>query len=586
LLDISGIVTIPYVNTRRNPLTAKIRLINQSGSGDVFESRKEEFSIGRSKECDFTVEDPYASRIQAKVFVRNGKYFIENLGKNPVTLNGAHIREATPLNAGDLLTLGATTLHCEFEAEVNEAVVGETAGETLLSNGTVIFTQPPQKEDAPRLLYTGDSGETAYPLTTKNFSIGRHSDADLYLEDSSVSRRHCGIENRDDFFWVINFSQTNPTQVNGQTITEQRLYHGDRLQVGGITITFLSDRPEDVRPAEEKFFLFRNRFGLVALISGAALVLIVGAFLLYAAVIKPWQVNRTLRAVADRIESGVGQPSADKLKALLAKDLSAAQESEARMLLAKAVLNISESLFKEGHLKETKEYLIEYLKMYGVGEEAMPVWNRLDLVHLALGRKQQDAADYPSALKEYSAIREDSPYFDEAQKAVRGVWLLSQQQSHQNQSVAELLKQAEEHFQARRYLTPVNRNAFPIYQKVLALDPNNPLALKRIGQMKEFYRDTANRFFAKENWAGAVTYFERYSVIDPDDMEIRKKIRIARDKLTLAQKAAGKAKVQGPDAAAQREKIKRLLEESGAEGSVMKYLFEEPAGEKVGDTPW
>ena len=41
---------------------------------------------------------------------------------------------------------------------------------------------------------------------------------------------------------------------------------------------------------------------------------------------------------------------------------------------------------------------------------------------------------------------------------------------------------------AKRYLTPVNNNAYSVYQAILATDPGNAVALERIEQMKLFYR--------------------------------------------------------------------------------------------------
>jgi hypothetical protein len=55
------------------------------------------------------------------------------------------------------------------------------------------------------------------------------------------------------------------------------------------------------------------------------------------------------------------------------------------------------------------------------------------------------------------------------------------------QTLAQLLKEAENHFRAKRYLTPVNQNAYSVYQAVLALEPQHRLALQRIEQIKLFY---------------------------------------------------------------------------------------------------
>jgi tetratricopeptide (TPR) repeat protein len=244
-------------------------------------------------------------------------------------------------------------------------------------------------------------------------------------------------------------------------------------------------------------------------------------------------------------------------------------------------------MVREERSPEAREYLIAFLREYGAAKEADVVWDRLDLVRLHQGQRLEAAADYPAALREYAAVREGGAHFDDAQRGIRRIWLISQQQRHQDQTIAQLLEEAEEHFQAKRYLTPVNRNAFPLYQTVLSMDPGNPHALRRIEQMEAFYRNAGNSYFDRGAWGRALTYFERCRVIVPDDPDIQRKMKIARDKLAVASTAGRRASSRQDAADAQQEKVKRLLEESGAESSrVMKYLFEESAGEKEADSPW
>ena len=165
------------------------------------------------------------------------------------------------------------------------------------------------------------------------------------------------------------------------------------------------------------------------------------------------------------------------------------------------------------------------------------------------------------------------------------------------------MKEADAHFQARQYLKPVNQNAFVLYRAVLALDPAHELALKRIDQMEEFYRDNGEKYYAKKNWAKALSYFERYYLIDTDNKQVNEKMKFCRDELlsarTLARKSKntktslknnswGKSKKNRElEQAEKKEEIKRLLEESGAESSwIMKYLFEEETDQAEADKPW
>jgi hypothetical protein len=167
--------------------------------------------------------------------------------------------------------------------------------------------------------------------------------------------------------------------------------------------------------------------------------------------------------------------------------------------------------------------------------------------------------------------------------------------------LAQLLKEAEAHFRAQRYLKPVNQNAYLLYQAALTLEPGNVLSLKRIDQMKSFYREHGDRYFVKKNWSRALSYFERYYLIDTETKEINQKMIICRAKLaktrTLNQKAGpaetssekmvGGEQLNSNEQAKKKEEIKRLLEESGTESSwIMQYLFEDQQSEIDSDKPW
>jgi hypothetical protein len=179
--------------------------------------------------------------------------------------------------------------------------------------------------------------------------------------------------------------------------------------------------------------------------------------------------------------------------------------------------------------------------------------------------------------------------------------LAHQQQPQKNQTLAELLKEAESHFQAKRYLKPVNENAYLLYQAALKLDPTNELSLKRIGQMKSFYRKNGDKYFGQKNWPQALSYFERYYLIDTTTKEINQKMMVCRKKLaatrnsntksestkTAASNRTGEKTKNSRTQSHKREEIRQLLEESGAESSwIMNYLFEDQQKDADSEKPW
>ena len=247
------------------------------------------------------------------------------------------------------------------------------------------------------------------------------------------------------------------------------------------------------------------------------------------------------------------------------------------------------------------EYLKAYLAEYGAGREADILWDRLDYFRLILAQKLEADKEFQPALREYAAIKEDSIYFEEAHKAIRRIWLAHQQQGRSDQTLGQILKEADAHFKSKQYLKPVNQNAYVLYQAVLSLEPGHKLALERIDQMKAFYRENGEKYFDKKKWAKALSYFERYYLIDTDAKEINNKMKICREKLALARakslenkytKTSLKKKSRGDNQSLQtqaekKEEIKRLLEESGTESSwILEYLFEEQKDGEDSDKPW
>jgi hypothetical protein len=461
-----------------------------------------------------------------------------------------------------------------------------------MEDKTMVLDTVSDETLGPRLVCTTAAGKSKIiPLKREKLIIGRSNEATLKLMHPSISRKHCVIEKQDAGYFARNISTTNPLYLNDQVISEQRLYSGDQLRMGTFSITFISDQPTDARQTTQKILTSAKRSNRSLWLT-AMLVLTFSGYLLYMHAYMPWKAQQKLAEVAGQIEVGDYMPARESLIELLHTDLSAENVQTAKDMLAQITLAITQKKAEKGNLKEAKVFLKNYLAKYGHGQEAEKLWDRLDYYRLTLGEQLESDNQHQSALREYSSIREDSLYFEEAQKAIRRIWLAYQQKNRQKQNVAQLLKEAETHFMAKRYLTPVNKNAFSVYQAVLALNSKHELALQRIEQMKTFYREHGEGYYQKRNWSKALFYFERYSIIDPESKKIKAKITACRQKLVSAQKGGSASDTRGGKLTKQeekkkREEIQRLLEESGTESSrIMKYLFEEKEGEKDTDTPW
>jgi hypothetical protein len=73
-------------------------------------------TLGRSRQCDVTVDDPNVSRTHAEVRPRGGSWVLADLGStNGSRLNGHRVEGTEVLKPGDEIELGTTVLQFELE---------------------------------------------------------------------------------------------------------------------------------------------------------------------------------------------------------------------------------------------------------------------------------------------------------------------------------------------------------------------------------------------------------------------------------------------------------------------------------------
>ncbi len=76
-------------------------------------------------------------------------------------------------------------------------------------------------------------------LDTDSVHVGRHPEADVLLDDITVSRRHVEIVRDDTGYTVTDLGSLNGTYLNGESIDSARLTDGDKLQIGKFKLVFM-----------------------------------------------------------------------------------------------------------------------------------------------------------------------------------------------------------------------------------------------------------------------------------------------------------------------------------------------------------
>lgn len=144
----------------------------------------------------------------------------------------------------------------EVSFGADEAVAGAVAaaeveidlgGDGPVVSGNAISKEaakePLKDDDSPRralLLYQeGTAEEQIYPFTNDALTIGRGRENDIQIKnDSKVSRYHCKLQRRGSNFYIEDAKSSNGTLVNGELITDRRLFGGEEIIIGETFFRF------------------------------------------------------------------------------------------------------------------------------------------------------------------------------------------------------------------------------------------------------------------------------------------------------------------------------------------------------------
>jgi len=71
----------------------------------------DELTLGRAEGCQVTIDDTYVSQLHARLFRREGQYYVEDLGStNGTYLNRRKVTAPIAIRKGDRLQVGKTVL--------------------------------------------------------------------------------------------------------------------------------------------------------------------------------------------------------------------------------------------------------------------------------------------------------------------------------------------------------------------------------------------------------------------------------------------------------------------------------------------
>lgn len=126
-----------------------------------------------------------------------------------------------------------TTVFSSIDSTELEIVAGPgLAGDALAA----VHALPPTS--ALLVMQRGPSVGARFLLDAERTVAGRSPDADIFLDDVTVSRKHAEFVREGDDFVVRDIGSLNGTYVNRNRIDAIALRPGDEVQIGKYRMTF------------------------------------------------------------------------------------------------------------------------------------------------------------------------------------------------------------------------------------------------------------------------------------------------------------------------------------------------------------
>ncbi len=120
-----------------------------------------------------------------------------------------------------------------IESDLENLSDEERAAVDALPSGNALLIVRRGPNQGSRFLLDSD-------LTT----VGRHPNADIFLDDVTVSRRHAEFKRHGKTFTVSDLASLNGTQYEGERVESSELVNGSEVQIGKYHLTFFASKKD------------------------------------------------------------------------------------------------------------------------------------------------------------------------------------------------------------------------------------------------------------------------------------------------------------------------------------------------------
>ncbi|OZG66814.1 FHA domain-containing protein [Bifidobacterium aquikefiri] len=132
--------------------------------------------------------------------------------------------------AGETTIIGLPALNMPVVTTADRPLTKEDL-ETIakLSEGTALLIST-----------RGAVSGSRYLLDEDEVSVGRDQNADILLDDSTVSRAHAIFRKIGNAYHVLDAGSLNGTYVNRKRVDDMELHAGDEIQIGKFRLVFFT----------------------------------------------------------------------------------------------------------------------------------------------------------------------------------------------------------------------------------------------------------------------------------------------------------------------------------------------------------
>lgn len=134
----------------------------------------------------------------------------------------------------------AGPIEIEFSAGLISRKVQDDTGE-IVSPNAVQYLGSAKAITLSRVVLYKDGTETSFPLTRDTYTMGRHRNNDIVINDPKVSSFHARIDRTQDGFCLVDLKSRNGSYLNGKRIESALLRTADEIRLGTARLIYRVD---------------------------------------------------------------------------------------------------------------------------------------------------------------------------------------------------------------------------------------------------------------------------------------------------------------------------------------------------------